>query len=176
MIHASIHAPSAPNRMNLFSWSRTPFTRIAALTFAAGALAMAPGCASRKDSARFEPASAIRISALSGSDLRLTKLLVDGNPVETADYPITLRFADGGKVSGRSAVNRYFGSFELNKEGEIIWPKGGLGMTRMAGPASAMDLESQFSKALTATTRLMTSPDSARFESSDGKQALEFQR
>ena len=162
--------------MKLPSWPRIPFARITALTLAASALAITPGCASRKDSARFEPASAIRISALSGSDLRLNHLVVDGKPVETADYPITLRFADGGKISGRSAVNRYFGSFELNKEGEIIWPKGGLGMTRMAGPAPAMDLESQFSKALTATTRLMTSPDSARFESSDGKQALEFKR
>jgi len=162
--------------MKLLSWSDTPFARIATLTLAASALAMAPGCASRKDSARFEPASAIRLSALSGTDLRLVQLVVDGKPVETADYTITLRFADGGKVSGRSSVNRYFGAFELNKEGEIIWPKGALGMTRMAGPAPAMDLESQFSKALTATTRLMTSPDSARFESSDGKQALEFQR
>ncbi|MBL9127886.1 MAG: META domain-containing protein [Verrucomicrobiales bacterium] len=144
--------------------------------FATLAAATHTGCASRAAADRFEPASETRLATLRGVDLRLRQLVVDGDEVDATKYPITLRLGDGGKVTGRSAVNRYFGGFELGKDGAIGWPGSGLGMTRMAGPADAMLLESRFAKALTATTRLATSPDGLRFESKDGKQAVEFQR
>ena len=153
-----------------------PLRLLASLLLAGLAVLPGTGCASHQASARFEPATAIRVATLQGAELRLRQLVVDGDEIDASQYPITLRFGEGGKVTGRSAVNRYFGAFELGKDGAITWPKTGLGMTRMAGPSPAMVLEDQFAKTLTATTRLATSPDGARFESKDGKQAVEFQR
>jgi len=150
---------------------------LAALTLTTAALALLPACASRPDPIDgFEPASKTRIATLAGSDLRLRKLVVDGRDIDAAAFPISLRFGDNGRITGRSAVNRYFGTFELGENGAITWPNAALGMTRMAGPEPAMTLENQFSKALTASTRLLTAPDAARFESKDGRQAVEFQR
>jgi heat shock protein HslJ len=150
-----------------------------AACLAAGLLAVVAGCASSDSDATrgFHPATPDSVAALAKAELRLTKLVADGAEVALPeDPPITMRFGGDGKIGGRSAVNRYFGSYEWAGDGAIRWPGSGLGMTRMAGPAPAMELESKFSRALTGTTRLLTSTNGARFESGDAKQALEFTR
>lgn len=166
--------------MHFLSPSFVP--RLGALTALCGVaalLAFAPGCASSGGGASdgFHAASASSVSALQQTELRLKKLIVDGMEVPLpAKPPITLRFDEGGKVAGRSAVNRYFGSYQLGANGAVQWPGPGLGMTRMAGPAPLMELEAKFSRALTATTQLLVSTNGARFRSADAKQSLDFVR
>ena len=147
-------------------------------TFLLGIAVALPGagCASRSAAGRFIPATTESLAALHEVDLRLTRLVTGGHEVDVTTYPISLRFGDGGKISGRSSVNRYFEGFELGDEGALTWPGAGLGMTRMAGPAAAMQIESQFSQTLTATSQLLTTPDGARFQSADGTHVVEFQR
>ena len=58
--------------------------------------------------------------------------------LKPTDFPITARFADG-KVTGRSAVNTYTGSF-TDGQGIAI-AIGPLATTRMAGPEPAMRAE-----------------------------------
>lgn len=154
-------------------------TSLTVAVLAVALLALGAGCAGSgaRGSNGFHPATAESVAALRNIDLQLRKLVVDGAEVPLPEKPpITLRFDTDGKVSGRSAVNRYFGAYEMQADGGIGWPGTGLGMTRMAGPAPAMELESKFTRALTGTTRLLTSTNGARFQSADAKQALEFTR
>lgn len=140
------------------------------------ALLSGAGCATRPAADAFQPATTEALAAFKDTDLRLTRLVVAGAPVDASAFPISLRFQDGGKIAGRSAVNRYFGNFQLGDHGALTWPPAGLGMTRMAGPAPAMQLEQQFSQAITASSQLLTSPNGARFQNADGTQVVEFQR
>lgn len=57
------------------------------------------------------------------------------------NFEITLEFADG-KVAGKSAVNRYMGSFESANPGELKF--GPLATTMMAGPEDAMAAEQAY--------------------------------
>jgi heat shock protein HslJ len=57
----------------------------------------------------------------------------------------TLAFADGGKISGRGACNRYFGTAEI--AGDKI-KFGKVGSTMMACPEAVMDQETRYFKAL----------------------------
>ena len=156
----------------------TRLAAAAAACLAAGLLAVIPGCASRPSPGdAFTPATPDSLAPLNKVELRLTRFVSDGQEVTlSGNLPITLSFDEGGKVSGRSAVNRYFGGFKLGPDGAIEWPKAGLGMTRMAGPAPAMELESRFGRSLTATTRLLASPEGARFQSAQARDLLEFTR
>lgn len=134
------------------------------------------GCATKPPADAFQPATTNALTTLKDADLRLTRLVVAGANVDTSEFPISLRFGEPGKIAGRSAVNRYFGGFQLGVQGAITWPPAGLGMTRMAGPSAAMKLEQQFSQALTGTSQLLTSPDGARFQNADASQVVEFRR
>lgn len=125
----------------------------------------------------YAPATLESLATLRDIDLRLTRLVAGGKTVSLpAETPITLRFGAPGKIAGRSAVNRYFGGFEFKEGGSVTWPPAPLGMTRMAGPPAAMDLEATFVKALASTDGLQVAPDAVRFQSGDGAQVLEFVR
>lgn len=145
-------------------------------------LGLAGGCASGpREGARpettFEPANPTTIAPFRNADLRLTRLVSGDQEVKlTGAAPITARLADAGKIAGQSAVNRYFGSYQLSADGTVKWPPAALGMTRMAGPPAAMDLESKFVSALTSTTQLQVSSDSLRFRSADGANVVVFSR
>lgn len=147
----------------------------AALVTATGVLP-GTGCASKPAANSLVPATPESLAHLRDTDLRLSQLVVGGTAVDTSAFPITLRFGEPGKFAGRSAVNRYFGGFQLGDQGALTWPGNGLGMTRMAGPAAAMQIERQFTEALTGCSQLLTSPDGARFQNADGSHAVEFQR
>src|SRR5262245_19427768 len=80
------------------------------------------------------------LSNWEGTELKAVRMVSGGQVVTLPENPpITLKLDAGGKVSGRSAVNRYFGSFTTASDGTIIW-NGALGATRMAGPPEAMQL------------------------------------
>lgn len=83
------------------------------------------------------------------SDLpwRLTRLEVDGEPVDLHGAEITLEFADG-RMAGKAAVNRFMG------QGEILDGRlevGPLATTLMAGPPPLMDVEHAFLSAFQGT-------------------------
>jgi heat shock protein HslJ len=111
-----------------------------------------------------------------GTELKAVRLVSGGQAVTLPEnFPITLKLEPGGKVSGRSAVNRYFGSFSRMSDGTILW-NGALGATRMAGPPEAMQLETEFFKTLAATTTLHAGSGALTFKSADGKELVEFVR
>ena len=85
----------------------------------------------------------------------LTSLTVGGQPVDLADAQVTLR-VEGSRVSGRSAVNRYFGEFTTNADQVTLGP---MGMTMMAGPPHLMEIESAYTRALDGTLGVESSDD-----------------
>lgn len=134
------------------------------------------GCASKTPKSAFVPASAESLATFGDADLRLTRFIADGKTVALDAAPVTLRFGEGGKIGGRSAVNRYFGAYTLGTNGSLAWAPGGIGMTRMAGPEAAMQLESVYGQTLTRTSQLLTSPGGVRFQNADASNLLEFAR
>ncbi|MGE3308442.1 MAG: META domain-containing protein [Limisphaerales bacterium] len=163
--------------MNPIPSPQSPFAVIAIAAVALGfATLSGPGCGTRPPKMSFQPATQGSLAALRDTEFRLTHLIVDGTQVDTTAFPISLRFDETGRVSGRSAVNRYFGGFSLGENGSLTWPPAGLGMTRMAGPEPAMQLEKTFTEVLTGSTRLLTSPTGARFENDDGRRIAEFSK
>jgi len=74
---------------------------------------------------------------------------VGGNPVP-AGMEVTLQFLDGGRVAGRSACNRYFGSYSLTGEGLSFGQAGG---TMMACGDAEMAMEQAFLAGLATVTR-----------------------
>ncbi len=111
-----------------------------------------------------------------GSELRVTRIVLEGAPVPIpSPSPITMTLEANGKISGRSTVNRYFGSFARNPNGSLTWT-GALGATRMAGPEGAMKTESSFFAALGGTSELRVGSDLLVFQSADQKNVVEVKR
>ena len=84
---------------------------------------------------------------LRGPEWRVTSL--DGMAVPDG-AEITLRFDGAGRVAGRSACNRYVGSYTLTGESLTFGPAAG---TRMACPDPLMALEREFYAMLSRVTR-----------------------
>jgi heat shock protein HslJ len=141
------------------------------------------GCASREGSTassakpKFVPATVEALAPFRDVDLHLERLVSAGQNVALSPAnPITLRLGAGGRIAGKSAVNRFFGAYQLEQDGTLKWPNAALGMTRMAGPESAMQLESKFASALTASQKVLVSSDTVRFESKDGTHVADFKK
>lgn len=66
--------------------------------------------------------------------------------VDPVPFRITMRFEDG-RVSGRSGVNSYAGSYDRGPE--TAFAVGALATTEMAGPPEAMQAEQTFRTLLT---------------------------
>jgi heat shock protein HslJ len=86
---------------------------------------------------------------------------------------VQVRFAEGGRVTGFSGVNRFNAQFQSGEKGSIQWGPGGAASTRMAGPPEAMGFEARFLKALMSTTRLVSGPAGVELIS-EGKVKLVF--
>ncbi|HRI13014.1 MAG TPA: META domain-containing protein [Verrucomicrobiota bacterium] len=116
------------------------------------------------------------LASWEGVELKAIRMVSGGLAVALPEnYSITLKLEPDGKVSGRSAVNRYFGAFSKVSDGTILW-QGSLGATRMAGPPVAMQLETEFFKTLTSTTIVRSGATTLTFKSADGKNLVEFGR
>ncbi len=85
----------------------------------------------------------------------LTSLAVGGRPVDLADALVTL-VVEGSRVSGRSAVNRYFGEFTTDADQITLGP---IGMTMMAGPPHLMEIESAYTRAIDGTLGVESTDD-----------------
>ncbi len=101
-----------------------------------------------------DPADPVRLADIVGTEWKLVSLTIGDEVQETGDaVSITLTVDENGRVSGRSAVNRYFSTLTLGEDGAIEWP-GPLGLTRMAGPPHLMQWEARYTGALVKTTRM----------------------
>lgn len=192
---SAVHGPDASPDLGKPSMAMTPtlhpsnlgsnFRLFGIVGLALMAVLCLGGCASREASpagpsatqSKFVPATAETLAPLRDIDLHLRRLVSGGKNVDLSPAnPITLRLATGGRIAGKSSVNRYFGTYQLDPDGTIKWPNAALGMTRMAGPESAMQLESTFASVLTASQRMVISTDTVRFESKDGAHLAEFRK
>jgi heat shock protein HslJ len=75
------------------------------------------------------------------------------------DYPLTgenpfIKFEPDGKVSGFASINRYFGSVQVDGEGNLKWSP--FGSTKMAGSENLMIQEDMFLRILQKAERLNT--------------------
>jgi heat shock protein HslJ len=68
--------------------------------------------------------------------------------LDSSDFLITAQFADG-RVSGRSGVNTYSGTYTLGPGSSLTF--GPMALTRMAGPEPAMRAENLFHRMLADT-------------------------
>ena len=91
------------------------------------------------------------------------------------DTKITFSCDENGKVAGIASINRYFGSFNLEDNGDISWSEA-FGMTRMAGPPNLMDQEAKFMQALPLTSRLYLRKEILVLTSKDQSTVLEFDK
>lgn len=86
-------------------------------------------------------------------ELRVVQIVSSNAPVPIPEgVVITFRWAADGKVSGKAPVNRYFGTLEESKAGQILW-RGGVASTRMGGPPGLMSLEATYLKVLGSVSR-----------------------
>jgi heat shock protein HslJ len=87
----------------------------------------------------------------------LAEDILSAGVIDTAQT--TLEFSNDGRVAGRGACNRYFGSVKI--EGERI-SFSQIGSTRMACAPAVMDQEAKFFKALEAARSWRVEPASGR--------------
>ena len=111
-----------------------------------------------------------------GIEWNLKRMMLDNEPIALLNGTrITFSCDENGNVAGVASINRYFGSFNLKDDGEIIWSKG-FGMTRMAGPPKLMDQETRFMQALPLTARLFLRKEILVLTSTDQSAVLEFEK
>ena len=87
---------------------------------------------------------------------------------------ITLTFKDKCMVNGKAAINNYFGSCKLDKNGLLEWKQPGFGMTMMAGPPELMKQETYYLKTLVKMSRMYLTAQGLRLENNDGSLKMEF--
>jgi heat shock protein HslJ len=92
-------------------------------------------------------------SRIAGMQWILRKMIVDGSEYPLAGEMPFVKFETDGKINGFASINRFFGSIEINPQGQVKWSKA-LGSTRMAGPEELMKQEDAFLKALPKTEQL----------------------
>ena len=117
-----------------------------------------------------------RIKDITGVEWHLKKLIADNKSIPLIeDTKNSFSCDENGKVAGVASLNRYFGSFTLKEDGEIIWSKA-FGMTRMAGPPEMMEQEAKFMQALPQTSRIYLKGSQLILASEDKSTWLEFQK
>ena len=114
------------------------------------------------------------LTEIIGIEWYLKRMMIDSEAHSLIkDTKITFSCDENGKVAGIASLNRYFGSFDLKGDGEIIWSKA-FGMTRMAGPPALMDQEAKFMQALARTSRFYSKNDTLVIIDTDQAVVLEF--
>ena len=111
-----------------------------------------------------------------GIEWYLKRMMIDNEAISLIkDTKNTFSCDENGKVAGIASINRYFGSFSLKDDGEIVWSKA-FGMTRMAGPPALMDQEAKFMQALPLTSRFHLKKEMLVITSTDQATVLEFEK
>ena len=86
----------------------------------------------------FSPIGQWRLIAMEGKDVNLP---------EGARQP-TMTVSDDGSVSGMAGINRYSATVDTGAWTEFQWVLGTAAMTRMGGPAQAMEFERRYMELL----------------------------
>ena len=76
---------------------------------------------------------------------------------DAAGAEATLTFGDDGRVFGTTGCNRYFGSYDLDDDGDLTLSQ--VGSTRMACPPAEMAQETRFLDALNGAERVVVTGD-----------------
>lgn len=93
--------------------------------------------------------------------------------IDPAKFRITAEFKDKG-ISGRAAVNRYFGECKAAEDGSFS--AGGIGLTRMAGPKDAMRAEQLYLDLLQKVRKYAVEGEKLRLCDEEGKEIMVFEK
>jgi len=120
------------------------------------------------------------ISRIAGMQWILEKMTVGGEEYKLAREKPFIKFGEYDKitvpwvkVTGSGSVNRFFGSMEIDAQGNVRWQKA-FGSTRMAGPPDFMKQENIFLRALPKTELLSLKGIRLHAATKDGKTELVF--
>ena len=115
------------------------------------------------------------LSQLIGQTWQLSRISEQGKEKYKNDKPqVTLTFKEICKVNGKAAINNYFGSCKLDKDGLLEWQQPGFGMTMMAGPPELMKQETYYLKTLVKMSRMYLTAQGLRLENNDGAVIMKF--
>lgn len=107
-------------------------------------------------------------------ELRVVRIVSSKAPVPIPEgVLITFRWAADGRVSGKAPVNRYFGTLDQPKSGQLHW-KGGVALTRMGGDPRLMALEATYLKVLGSVSRSTGREAALVLASPDGQSVVEL--
>ena len=112
------------------------------------------------------------LSHVVGMQWILQKMTVDGQ-----DFPLTgekpfIQIQADGKVIGFGSVNRYFGSVQVDGQGDLKWSP--FGATKMACPEELMKQEDWYLKALPMTEQMSIEGIHLYLSSKDNQTELVF--
>ncbi len=107
-------------------------------------------------------------------ELRVVRIISSNTPVPIPEgVLITFRWAADGHVAGKAPVNRYFGTLEESKAGQILWD-GGVVSTRMGGAPGLMALEATYLKVLGSVSKATSRQAALVLATPDGESAVEL--
>ncbi len=103
----------------------------------------------------------LTVDSLTGKSFTLTNMF-EGSE-------ITIMF-DGAQFSGKSAVNTFFGPYEIKEGNKFV--VGQTGMTMMAGPQAEMDTETKFMEMFASIDTVSLKGKVLTFKTKDGKELI----
>lgn len=109
---------------------------------------------------------------IAGMQWILQKMTVEGQDVPLTGEKPYIQFEPDGKVAGFASVNRYFGSVQIDKEGNLNWSP--IGSTMMAGTEEMMKQENTYFKALPLTEQMTIEGIHLYLSSKDNQTELVF--
>ena len=123
-------------------------------------------------------ASSVSVPAASrGNEWRLVKWVAGGaEKAMVADSAVTIAFDPSGKIAGNASVNRFSGTYRVDIDGRMEWPRAGFALTKMAGPPPLMAQERSFLESLRRTTQYRVEGSQLLLESQSGATVLTFER
>ena len=116
-------------------------------------------------------------AASRGNEWRLVKWVASGTEKGiVADSAVTIAFDPSGKIAGNASVNRFSGTYRVDIDGRMEWPRAGFALTKMVGPQSLMAQERSFLESLRRTTQYRVEGSQLLLESQSGATVLTFER
>jgi heat shock protein HslJ len=110
-----------------------------------------------------------------GREYRLVEMVVAAQELLLPEQaPITLKWVSESVLAGKSSINFYFASVDLDGQGHIFWRKPGFATTLMAGSPELMQLEQGFLTALATTKSVRFGEAELVFEDVEAAVRLTF--
>jgi heat shock protein HslJ len=115
------------------------------------------GCSTSQKTQQNQEEKQVRIHAgnldrITGMQWILKSMKQDGHDYPLAGETPFIKLEKDGKVSGFASINRYFGSVQVDSQGNLKWSP--FGATRMAGPENLMKQEDTFLNSIQKTEQL----------------------